>query len=1504
MRFPKVLAVIVFTSMLLFALSFASGMAMPATDPPRPSSSQAEAVAVAVEEQEAAEPGQGLGDVLGMQPIMRDAKGGLTGDPANWYATRDFTVTGNTCLEPGSRLHLDGHRLTIYGDLTISGTMILEKGSIIVSGSLIIEDGLLVMKNTADYVQVGKSFIANGRAPIAEDQVGTDILTAGKIKVAGDFLQIFNGTILGDNPKTYSSTGTHITEFTGTNKLIQFQSPEGSSIRNPVFASGMTFTADNRTIKVFLTYVDADGNVKVKSVDYISFGGTHLSISKALAADYTIKVPYLYYSGLQGGWKLTVLNGSLIVPPGATQAFTGNVLADKIFVAGTMNLATAGKTIASTEQLSVSGTLNQTAGTITTKLFETDTLEATGVSGAAITVNKHTSGAAGETSFTAPVVNINGSLGGRKLTVNGSLAIPSGDILTPEGGAVDVTGNITVDGSLAMNNAADAVHAGGDFLARSGNASYTQGALSVGGKFRQFSAANGGADGSFTAGPGFTVRLLASQSAWGAVFDTPESSWFTNLMIAAHPAAAMASNSVLSIRGSLSADIALPAPVPLTLSGSLGGHKISTQGDVIVPAGQALDVGAGRLDVAGDMTVNGLLQMDAPADTVVVGGVFKACGGSADGLLTNGYLALEGGFVQQGDPASFKASGSHKTLLCGSGARSVTFANGESAFANLYILNPDIEQAVADGYPCTGARVMTGTKLSGITVDGSSLLLNPGFDADTLAYEAVVHSGVASVTVAPQLALGNQTAAVSVGGVAKPGGVVSVPAASHATADITVLSAAGQPYAGAGAPFAKTYTLTLQPENTELSSPGYAYAADTSFKPATLAYAVTVPVKDGSFTFSPVTANPNASFKFVCGGVQSAGPSFTRTIALNESVKVDVFVTAYTNAKVTDPEPPQTYSFTFRRQTLLDGIGLSCAEGVNEAFAYGTAAYTVDVHASVWSVIVSPDKGDGCSTLAINGAAANAIDLRPAVGCSSTATMVLTDSTGTYSATYTLTVHRAPLLSDITVSSTTGTDTANSAIKPVFLSGTNQYIAYVPVNCDTVTVSGVKAPDCTGLTVNGQSDSFSPVIAAGGWQDVVLVASAGDAAEQKAAYTVKVGKPLLIGIVPSSGRLNAPFDPNNAVMTSIMLPYTASMVTLTPMGNDGGKGLVMLAYYEGGVRKTGTAPNKFTLTQGQTRNIVVRAAFGGVSRDYAVRIYREKSDNAYLKSIGASAGWLTPAFNAAVTSYSLMLPETISTVTLKPVRADAYSKFSISGLKYNTNKTVRLNLNGSYAAKIVVTALRGNTKTYLVTVRRKAMLAGFSAAPVYAGYPSLSPGGTNRLTFNYSLNMPAKVKIEVKKGSRWYSVLYRTETSAGAKAFAWDGRVNGAILAAGTYSVRITPYWAGRAGTRRTLTIKILSKPAVYINSVSPPAYTPDGSNRLTASFQWTRLSDVKAEVVDSAGVVVKLIYSAVNQAPATRTAQWDGINTSGELVASGTYRIKVTCGGAAPVYKVFTVVR
>lgn len=233
-------------------------------------------------------------------------------------------------------------------------------------------------------------------------------------------------------------------------------------------------------------------------------------------------------------------------------------------------------------------------------------------------------------------------------------------------------------------------------------------------------------------------------------------------------------------------------------------------------------------------------------------------------------------------------------------------------------------------------------------------------------------------------------------------------------------------------------------------------------------------------------------------------------------------------------------------------------------------------------------------------------------------------------------------------------------------------------------------------------------------------------------------------------------------------------------------------------------------------------------------------------------------------------------------------------LTYKRNNTILLRAALSLFVCVALLA------TGALAAVASAAPAVFSAAPRVSGRAAISPGGTDQLVFQYNYQQQSEgaVKIDLKIGKAWKVILNTTQSAPGIYTFAWDGKIAGKALRAGTYTARLT-----MPGATQTIKVRILPKPSVTIYAVKPAKFKATGKSTALIQVRWSQMCDVRVEIVNAAGAVVRTLYTAQNRAAAKASYRWDGKDDQGQLVPSGVYRVRAKCGGAAIVTRKFTVI-
>ena len=232
-------------------------------------------------------------------------------------------------------------------------------------------------------------------------------------------------------------------------------------------------------------------------------------------------------------------------------------------------------------------------------------------------------------------------------------------------------------------------------------------------------------------------------------------------------------------------------------------------------------------------------------------------------------------------------------------------------------------------------------------------------------------------------------------------------------------------------------------------------------------------------------------------------------------------------------------------------------------------------------------------------------------------------------------------------------------LSPAFNASTTSYTASVGNAVRRVTVTATANHDDADVT---QSPA-NPVALDVGVTRITVTVTAEDGTTGD--YTVRVTRDApgvssdatLGALTLSEGALSPAFDP-------AMLEYTASVgngveeVTVTATANHGS---AKVAYDPGSTVALDVGANEITLTV---------TAEAGNTQDYMVTVTRDAvgtSSDANLGTLSLSEGTLSPAFDAATTSYTASVANTVTSVTVT-----ATASHSSASVTYDPANTVNL----------------------------------------------------------------------------------------------------------------------------------------------------------------------------------------------------------------------------------------
>lgn len=640
--------------------------------------------------------------------------------------------------------------------------------------------------------------------------------------------------------------------------------------------------------------------------------------------------------------------------------------------------------------------------------------------------------------------------------------------------------------------------------------------------------------------------------------------------------------------------------------------------------------------------------------------------------------------------------------------------------------------------------------LSQLSLSNGSL--SPAFSSITMNYSATVNRSVIAVT--PTLA--DPLATVKVNGMLVTSGEASpsIPLSVGHTTITVVVTAQDEATT-------KTYMIDVVrtiSDNADLS--GIALSNGTLspvFDVDTESYTVNVSHDVSGLTVTPTVADDSATVTVDGEPVASGTASALLPLTVGSGNAITLQVTAENGAT-----KAYTITVTRAKSSNADLAGLVLSSGdITPSFVPGT--YKANVDYSVSSVTITPTvadtayatvtvhlyDGDGASVsgphTVENNTASPSLPLR--VG-NNTITVVVTAQDGT-TRTYTVSVTRGASgnadLNNLTLSS--------GRLAPAF-AGT--YTASVGYSVSSVTVTPFVADadyavvtaavyDKNGLLTSGPhiltSGMASPALPlAVGSNEVSILVTAQDGSTK--TYTVGITRadsinPDLSGLSLSSGNLSPAFQPN-------MISYTAHVshgtqnVTVTLEKSDADHAATTAGIYtsEGTlingpfVLSSGRAAFLLPLNVGRNEVQIVLRTSDDTTKTYTLAVERAASSNANLSGLVLSSGTLSPAFVPGTTSYSAIVGNTVSGVTITLTAADDNATIAVNGVVVEsggTSASLPIAL-GSNTITIQMTAEDGTPRTYTVIVTRTVSSnANLSALTLSSGAlsPSFETGTTS-----------------------------------------------------------------------------------------------------------------------------------------------------------------------------------
>lgn len=739
--------------------------------------------------------------------------------------------------------------------------------------------------------------------------------------------------------------------------------------------------------------------------------------------------------------------------------------------------------------------------------------------------------------------------------------------------------------------------------------------------------------------------------------------------------------------------------------------------------------------------------------------------------------------------------------------------------------------------------------------------LSPTFVSATTGYTASV--GNATTTITLTLTLSDVNATVTVNGVATTSGAASAPVPLAVGANPIAVVVTAQ-----DGTTITTYTVTVTraaSANDNLANlTASSGALSPAFSAGTLFYSSSVSNATASTTITPTLSDATATV--TVNGTAVASGTQSGAIALNVGANsIAVVVTAQ------DGSTTKTYTVSITRDASSDAtlVGLTVSAGtLSPGFTSANGAYTLTVANTDNTITITPTQNEANASITVDGttvASGSASTAIPLVVGGNTITIVVTAQDGS-TKTYTINVSR-PASANVDLANLT---LSTGSLNPSFAGGTITYTASVGNAITTITLTPTVSDATATITVNGTavaSGSASGNIALNVGANVintVVTAQNGSTKTYKVTVTrAPSADATLSNLALSAGTLNPGFS-SAAIGYTATVANTTNSITITPTVTEPNATVKV----NGNTVASGSTSGSIALTVGA--NVIttaVTAQDGSTTQTYTVTVTRQQSSNADLSDLVLSTGSLSPTFNPAVTSYTDLVSNATSTITVTPTNSDANAIIKVNGNTVaggSASSAMPLAV-GPNVVTIQVTAQDGTVKNYSVTITRAVPVASTDANLL-----SLAVS-TGTLTPAFA---QATSSYTVAVGNATNSIQV---TAASSESHA-SITVNGTTVASGTPSGAISLNVGGNTITTVITAENGISTKTYTINVTRAPSANADLADiTLSAGSLNTSFAAGTINYTANVGNAV----TAINLMPTTADAGAN-IKVNGITVASG----------------------
>ena len=163
----------------------------------------------------------------------------------------------------------------------------------------------------------------------------------------------------------------------------------------------------------------------------------------------------------------------------------------------------------------------------------------------------------------------------------------------------------------------------------------------------------------------------------------------------------------------------------------------------------------------------------------------------------------------------------------------------------------------------------------------------------------------------------------------------------------------------------------------------------------------------------------------------------------------------------------------------------------------------------------------------------------------------------------------------------------------------------------------------------------------------------------------------------------------------------------------------------------------------------------------------------------------------------------------------------------------------------------------------------------------------HKIVFDVKFDCKVSVRVTNSSGTTMKYIVNKASYSKGRYSLYWDGTdAKGNMVPAGNYNIIVAEYdnegscWYAKKSIKFTL----VKTPTI----VTGATYTKQDSNDHLIKFSISEASKVTVRIKDAAGNTIRIIGNKQDYSAGQHSVYWDGKDTNGYVVSSGTYYVYV----------------